>query len=57
MGIFDLLFGGSDDDEPKRDRYGNDRENSGGPKVKSGPNAGLVRAKNKDGAWRKKRKS
>lgn len=56
MGIFDLLFGGSDD-ESKRDRYGNDRSHSGGPKVKNGPNAGLTRAKNKDGTWRKKRNS
>lgn len=26
-----------------------------GPLVKSGPNAGQVRSKNKDGQWRKKR--
>ena len=34
MGFFSSLFGGSSDDEPRRDRYGNDRENAGGPKVK-----------------------
>lgn len=36
------------------DRYGNDRT-AGGPKVKTGPNAGLTRAKNEDGRWREKR--
>ena len=28
---------------------------TGGPLVKTGPNAGKVRSKNKDGRWRKKR--
>lgn len=56
MGFFSSLFGGNSDDEPRRDRYGNDRQNSGGPKVKSGPTSGLTRAKNKDGSWRKKHK-
>ena len=55
MGFFSSLFGGSND-EGRRDRYGNDRENAGGPRVKDGPNGGLVRAKNKDGTWRKKHK-
>lgn len=36
------------------DRNGNDRT-KGGPKVKNGPNAGLTRAKNKDGRWRETR--
>jgi hypothetical protein len=36
------------------DSNGNDRT-KGGPKVKTGPNAGLTRAKNDDGRWRGKR--
>ncbi len=36
------------------DSNGNDRT-KGGPKVKTGPNAGLTRAKNDDGRWREKR--
>ena len=30
-------------------------KNNGGPLVKTGPTAGQVRSKNKDGQWRKKR--
>lgn len=30
-------------------------KNNGGPLVKTGPTAGKVRSKNKDGQWRKKR--
>lgn len=36
------------------DSNGNDRT-KGGPKVKTGPNAGLTRSKNDDGRWREKR--
>ena len=36
------------------DRNGNDRTKDG-PKVKTGPNAGLTRSKNADGRWREKR--
>lgn len=36
------------------DRYGNDRT-KGGPKVKTGPTAGLTRAKNANGRWRETR--
>jgi hypothetical protein len=56
MGLFDLIFGSGNDDETRRDRYGHDREEGKGPRVKDGPNGGLLRARNKDGAWRKKHK-
>lgn len=36
------------------DRNGNDRSKDG-PKVKTGPSAGLTRTKNADGQWRSKR--
>jgi hypothetical protein len=36
------------------DRNGNDRSKDG-PKVKTGPSAGLTRSKNADGQWRSKR--
>ena len=36
------------------DRHGNDRT-KGGPKVKTGPNAGLTRAKDSKGRWIGKR--
>lgn len=36
------------------DSIGNDRT-KGGPKVKTGHNAGLIRAKNEDVHWRDKR--
>jgi len=36
------------------DSNGNDRT-KGGPKVKTGPDAGLTRSKNDDGRWREKR--
>jgi hypothetical protein len=54
MGFFDWLSGSSG----KTDRYGNDRESGRGPRVKSGPTGGLLRARNKDGRWgaSKKRK-
>jgi hypothetical protein len=54
MGLLDWLFSANDDDDVRRDRYGHDRENGGGPRVKSGPTEGLIRARNKDGSWRRK---
>ena len=55
MGLFDFLFGSdASNDEPKRDRYGHDRENGQGPRVQSGPTKGLLRARNKDGTWGRK---
>jgi hypothetical protein len=38
------------------DRYGHDRKSGGGPRVKNGPNGGLLRARNKKGNWRRKHK-
>jgi hypothetical protein len=57
--IFDLLgalFGGGkkSGESVRRDRYGHDREQGGGPRVKNGPNGGLLRARNKGGEWRGK---
>lgn len=39
---------------PETDRYGNAR-NKDGPKVETGPNADLTRARNANGQWRVKR--
>ena len=38
------------------DQYGHDRKKGGGPRVKNGPNGGLLRARNKKGNWRRKHK-
>jgi hypothetical protein len=39
-----------------KDRYGHQRLFGGGPRVKNGPNGGLIRARDKAGNWRRKHK-
>jgi hypothetical protein len=51
--IGSLLRGAS---KVRTDRYGNQRVFGGGPRVKNGPNKGLLRARNKGGNWRGKHK-
>lgn len=52
MGFFSFLFGG----KSPTDRYGNNRLIGRGPRVKSGPTKGLLRARTKTGNWEKKHK-
>jgi hypothetical protein len=40
----------------RTDRYGRQRVFGGGPRVKNGPNGGLLRARDKAGNWRRKHK-
>ena len=52
MGIFSFLFGA----KAITDRHGNNRLFGAGPRVKSGPTKGLLRARTKKGNWGKKHK-
>ena len=50
MGFFDFLKA-----KPEKFSRGTSARKAGGPVVKTGPTAGQVRSKNKNGQWRSKR--
>lgn len=52
--ILGAILGGNSGS--RTDRYGHNRVGGKGPRVKNGPNGGLLRARNKKGNWRRKHK-
>ena len=54
MSLFGWLFGKTK--KVRLDRYGHNRLFGKGPRVRNGPNGGLLRARSKGGNWRRKHK-